>query len=456
MPRQIDKKQITLFALTWPIFIEIFLHMLMGNADTFMLSQYSDESVAAAGVANQILNLVIVMFGFIATGSVILITQNLGAGKEKTAKEVAVMSLITNFIIGSFISAILFFFSKPILSLMNLSPSLLDEGNQYLGIVGTFIVIQALIMTGAAVLRSYGFTKDTMYITILMNVLNVAGNYTLIFGAFGLPELGIQGAAISTAASRILGLVIIGFVLIKRIPALRESLEFNTRHLINLLKIGVPSAGEQLSYNMSQMAITFFVAMIGTEALTTKIYAQNLMMFIFLFSISVSQGTQILVGRMVGAKKYEEAFRRCMKSLYLAIGASVLMAVIVSTGSDSLFGLFTSNQEIIQTGGMLILLTVLLEPGRAFNLVIIGALRAAGDVKFPVYMGLISMWGISVPVAYVLGIHFGFGLAGIWIAFILDEWTRGILMYFRWKSRAWVSKGFVEKGKPALREQTAH
>ncbi|MGD7009123.1 MATE family efflux transporter [Metabacillus sp. 84] len=455
MSKNIEKKQLTLFVLTWPIFIEIFLHMLMGNADTFMLSQYSDESVAAAGVANQILNLVIVMFGFIATGSVILITQNIGAGREQTAKEVAIMSVIANLLIGVLISGVLFLFSEPILNMMNLSSALMEEGHKYLGVVGTFIFIQALIMTAAAVLRSYGYTKDTMYVTICMNLFNIAGNYVLIFGAFGLPELGIQGAAISTVISRVFGLAAVSILLVKRIPALRTSLDLKWNHLKSLLKIGVPSAGEQLSYNMSQMAITFFIAMIGTEALTTKIYAQNLMMFIFLFSISVSQGTQILVGRMVGAKKYEEAFRRCMKSLYLALGASLLMAVIVSAFSDSLFNLFTSNEEIIQTGGLLILLTVLLEPGRAFNLVIIGALRAAGDVKFPVYMGLISMWGISVPVAYFLGIHLGYGLAGIWVAFILDEWTRGIIMYFRWKSRVWVSKGFVENEKTALREQTA-
>ncbi|KZZ84590.1 MATE family efflux transporter [Bacillus sp. SJS] len=454
MTKNIDKKQLTLFALTWPIFIEIFLHMLMGNADTFMLSQYTDDSVAAAGVANQILNLVIVMFGFIATGSVILITQNIGAGKEQAAIDVAIMSVIANLIIGLLVSIVLFAFSKPILQIMNLSPSLLEEGNKYLGIVGTFIFVQALIMTGASILRSYGYTKDTMFVTICMNVLNICGNYLLIFGAFGFPEMGIKGAAVSTVISRVLGLIAVSVLLIKRIPALKSNLAFQWTHLKNLLKIGIPSAGEQLAYNMSQMAITFFIAMIGTEALTTKIYAQNLMMFIFLFSISVSQGTQILIGRMVGAKKYEEAYERCMKSLYLAIGASLFMAVIVSTFSDNLFDLFTNNEEIIQTGGMLILLTILLEPGRAFNLVIIGALRAAGDVKFPVYMGLISMWGISVPVAYLLGIHFGYGLAGVWIAFILDEWTRGIMMYIRWKSRKWVSKGFVEKGKTALQEQT--
>lgn len=212
----------------------------------------------------------------------------------------------------------------------------------------------------------------------------------------------------------------------------------------------MPSAGEHLAYNGSQIVITIFITMLGAEALTTKVYAQNLMMFIFLFSLAISQGNQIMIGQMTGAKEYNQAYARCMKSLYWGIGTSAVIAVIFSIFTDSLFGIFTDNTEILQTGAVLLLLTIILEPGRAFNLIIISALRAAGDVKFPVYMGILSMWGISVPLAYVLGIQFELGLAGIWIAFIADEWLRGILMLIRWKSRVWINKGFVLHSKAAI------
>jgi Na+-driven multidrug efflux pump len=191
------------------------------------------------------------------------------------------------------------------------------------------------------------------------------------------------------------------------------------------------------------MVITIFIAALGTEALTAKVYAQNIMMFIFLFSVAISQGTQILIGHMVGGKDYEAAYKRCMKSLRLAIMISFGTAVIFSLFSEELMGIFTSNPDIIKIGSVLILLTILLEPGRSFNLVVINSLRAAGDVKFPVYMGILSMWGVSVTLSYVLGIHFGLGLAGIWIAFIADEWLRGLLMLWRWRSRVWVNKSFV-------------
>ena len=438
-------KNMSLFALTWPIFIEIFLHMLMGNADTLMLSQYSDNSVAAVGVANQILSLIIVMFGFVATGTVILVAQYLGAEKELEAGSVSVVSLFANLIFGIILSIILLVFTAPILKLMDIPSELMGEASSYIKIVGGFVFIQALIMTASAILRSHGYTKDAMYITIGMNILNVIGNYLFIFGPFGIPVLGVDGVAISTTVSRLIGFIVILIVLVKRAPN-----ALPVRNIIrplqffkDLLKIGIPSAGEQLSYNGSQMVITIFIASLGTEDLTTRVYAQNIMMFIFLFAVAISQGTQIMIGHMIGAGKISEAYQRCLRSLKIAIVISLGMAIVVSLLSKPLFSIFTDNSAIISLGSILILITIILEPGRSFNLVVINSLRAAGDVRFPVYIGILSMWGVSVTLAYLLGIQLGLGLVGIWIAFCVDEWLRGIIMLFRWKSKVWVDKAFV-------------
>ncbi|WP_226644704.1 MATE family efflux transporter [Mesobacillus subterraneus] len=447
--------KLSLFAITWPLFIEILLYMLMGNADTLMLSQYSDNSVAAVGVSNQILSMVIVMFGFIATGTAILVAQNLGAKMDDDAREVSAVSIGANLIFGLVLSAAVFIFSEQLLRLMDLPPELFDEANSYLRIVGGFSFIQSLIMTVSSIIRSYGFTRDIMYVTIGMNVLNVIGNYFFIFGPFGFPVLGVEGVAISTTVSRILGLLAAIYVMTKRVPGslpLSMLFSFPKKHLKNLLNIGIPSAGEHLSYNGSQMVITYFIATLGTQALTAKVYTQNVMMFIFLFSIAISQGTQILIGHMVGAKEIENAYKRALKSLKLAIIISIVTASIVSFFSKNLLGIFTDNMSIIELGTTLILLTIILEPGRSFNLVLISSLRAAGDVKFPVYMGILSMWGVSVTLSYFLGIHLGMGLVGIWIAFIADEWLRGLLMLWRWRSRVWVKKSFVPDAQPVQAE----
>lgn len=447
--------KLSLFAITWPLFIEILLYMLMGNADTLMLSQYSDNSVAAVGVSNQILSMVIVMFGFVATGTAILVAQNLGAKKDDDAREVSAVSIGANLVFGLILSAAVFIFSEQLLRLMDLPLELFDEANSYLRIVGGFSFIQSLIMTVSSIIRSYGFTRDIMYVTIGMNVLNVIGNYLFIFGPLGFPVLGVEGVAISTTVSRILGLLAAIYVMTKRVPGslpISMLFSFPKKHLKNLLNIGIPSAGEHLSYNGSQMVITYFIATLGTQALTAKVYTQNVMMFIFLFSIAISQGTQILIGHMVGAKDIENAYKRALKSLKLAIIISIATAALVSFFSKDLLGIFTDNMSIIELGTTLILLTIILEPGRSFNLVLISSLRAAGDVKFPVYIGILSMWGVSVTLSYFLGIYLGMGLVGIWIAFIADEWLRGLLMLWRWRSRVWVKKSFVPEVQPAQTE----
>lgn len=440
-------KRITLFGLTWPIFIEIFLHMLMGNADTLMLSQYSDKAVAAVGVSNQVLSVVIVMFGFVAQGAAILIAQNLGARNNQQAGEISVLSINLNLLFSLFLSVVLFFGAQYILQLMDLPQEIMNEASGYMQIVGGLIFIQALIMTLGAILRSYGYTKDTMNVTIGMNILNVIGNYFVIFGPFGFPVLGVEGVAYSTAISRFIGVIVLFYLFLKRNQGeiqVAYFFRFPKSYVKRLLQIGIPSAGEQISYNASQMVITYFVAQLGTIAITTKVYAQNIMMFIFLFSIAIGQGTQILVGHLVGAGDIEAAYKRVMKSLKISIVISLSMATVVYFYSSQLLGIFTDDTTILETGTGLLLMTVVLEPGRAFNLIMISSLRAAGDVKFPVYIGVAVMWGIGVTFAWFFAIYLNLGLIGIWISFIADEWMRGLFMLRRWRNRNWVSMSFVK------------
>ncbi|UCZ52020.1 MATE family efflux transporter [Bacillus shivajii] len=438
----------TLFALTWPIFIEILLHMLMGNADTLMLSQYDDDSVAAVGVANQIMSVIIVMFGFVATGTTILIAQYIGAKKEEKAGHIAVVSIVANLLFGLILSLFLFVFGEMILSAMNLPEELMSTALIYLQIVGGFAFVQSLIMTLSAIVKSHGFTKDAMFVTLGMNALNVFGNYVFIFGAFGAPSLGATGVAISTSASRTLGLIVLFIFLYKRVqghlPWGYLTAKFPKEELRQLLKIGIPSAGEHLSYNASQMVITYFIAMMGTTALTTRVYALNIIMFALLFAIAIGQGTQILVGHLIGEKRKQEAYQRCLRSLWIAMTISTFAATTFAILRDEILSIFTNNPDIIQLGGTLLLLTIILEPGRAFNLVVINSLRAAGDVKYPVYIGIAVMWGVAVTVSYTAGIIFGLGLIGVWIAMILDEWIRGLLMLKRWRSKKWEQMSFID------------
>jgi len=440
-------KQIGLLALTWPIFIELFLHMLMGSTDTFMLSHISDEAVAAVGVANQLVFFMILVFGFVATGTAVLVSQNLGAGLQVDARKVSGLSLSLNLIFGVLVSIIVVGFNDLFLQMFNLTPEIHRLAQQYLTIVGGTLFTQALLVTASAILRANGLTKEAMFISIIMNIIHLAGNSLFIYGLFGVPEMGVQGVAISTAISRAIAVILIFRLLYRRLPmriALEDYLNFNKSFIKKILKIGVPSAGENVVYNTSQMAITVIIGLLGAMALTTRVYTFNIMSFMMLFGIAIGQGTQILIGYKVGAREFDKAYHQLLKSLKLSIIITMAITVVIVAIREPILGVFTDNKEIIREGSKVLLLCLILEPGRTFNIVVISSLRAAGDAVFPVKMALVSMWGISVPLAYFLGITMGFGLSGIWIAFIVDEWFRGIIMYIRWRSRVWEKKVLVD------------
>ena len=436
----LNKQTAALFVITWPIFIELFLHIATGSIDVFMLSRVSDEAVAAVGVANQILYMCIILFGFVSMGTTVVVAQYVGAQKHADASQVAAISITLNLFLGLLVGTSLVLFDTWILSLFRLDESLLAYGEVYLNIVGGALLFEALLLTASAAIRSYGFTRDVMLVILGINVLNIIGNYLLIFGSFGFPELGVTGAALSTAVCRFIGLVVMFILLYKRLPERIRSTDYwriRLHNLRNILRVGIPAGGEHLSWQTSQMVIIGFITLLGTTALTTHIYTFQLLLFIMLFGIAVGQGTEIIIGQMIGAGKKEEAYHRMFDSLKWSLVITLLMVILFVAFRHQLYDLFTDDRQIIATGAMLILITIILEPGRTFNLVIINSLRAAGDTKFPVFIGILSMWGISVPLAYLFGITLEFGLLGIYMAFVIDEWLRGILMFFRWKKRSW-------------------
>ncbi|WP_312116052.1 MATE family efflux transporter [Brevibacillus reuszeri] len=433
-------KKWSLLSLVWPIFVEQLLQMLMGSIDTLMLSQYSDKAVAAVGVAAQVYALATFLFGFVATGAGVLIVQAIGARRPTQVGEVSVAALSMNLLVSIMVSMTLVAFAEPFLRLFKLTEELISYGVPYLTIIGLSSMLSSLIVTVGVIMRGHGHVREVMTASFLMNILNAAGNYIVLFEPFGLPVLGVEGVAVVTVISRAIGVFILLILFQRRLPGLlpyRRILRCLKQYALPILRIGIPSAGEYISYNASQVVITSFVAILGTVALTTKIYTQNLTMFIFLFSVSIGQATQILVGRLIGGGQSEEAYRICLKSLKISLLITFGVSIGMFSFAQTLLGLFTDDPLILETGRTLMLLSLILEAGRTFNIVLIGSLNAGGDVRFPVIVGIISMWGLSVPLSYFFGISLGFGLAGIWWAFIIDEWLRGLLMLWRWRSRSW-------------------
>ena len=429
-----------------PIFIETLLIMMLGAVDTIMLSQYSDESVAAVGVVNQIVMFAFLIFEVINIGTSVLCSQYLGAKLHDKMIQVVGVSLVLNIVVGLAVSCILHFGASYLLNLMGLRPELLQYGIGYMEIVGAFAFFQAISLTISASLRSANKAIYPMLVTVLVNIMNIAGNYILIFGKFGLPALGAEGAAISTSVARGVSMVVLFIILFrKHIPKFPLVLfrPFPWIELKNLLKIGIPSAGENMSYSFSQVVITYFINILGNNALATRTYTVNIVMFVYLFAIAMAQGGAISIGHLVGQDKIRAAYLLGKYVMRLSILVSLILSCLWAVFGHTIFSMLTNNEEIIRLGVTIMTIDILVEIGRAVNIYATNALRSAGDVNFPFYLGVIVQWSVSVGLSYLLGIHWGWGLVGMWIAFLLDENIRAIVFVRRWNSMKWAQKSFT-------------
>lgn len=436
-----------LTSLAGPIFIETLLVMMLGAVDTFMLSRHSDNSVAAVGVVNQIMNLVFLLFEVISIGTSILCSQYIGAKRQDKVIQTVGISLLFNLFSGLLISTCLYFTAEGILLMMGLRPDLMSEGLPYMKIVGGFAFLQAISLSLSASLRSADKAKYPMYVAVAVNIINIIGNYTLIFGKFGMPALGVQGAAISTSFCRLVSVILLMVLLMKKhIPSFPKQLftPFPWVELRNLLKIGIPSAGEHMSYSLSQVVISYFINMIGNQALATRTYVVNIVMFTYIFALSIAQGGAILIGHLVGMKKVKAAYVIGKRVMRLGTATSVILTFVTAVFGRQLMSLLTSDPWIIATGASILWIEVLLENGRALNFFGVNALRSAGDIYYPVCVGIVVMWGIQVVGSYILGISLGWGLVAMWAVFALDENIRGLIFLRRWNSFRWVGKGFLK------------
>jgi putative MATE family efflux protein len=442
-----DRTSIGLFKLTWPIFVENLLRVSLSSVDVFMLSFYSEKAVAAVGLVGQLVFFIQLLYLMVAVGSSILIAQHLGARQPRKAGQIALGSFTLASILSLILSVAMCLNADMVLRFYKLDPQVHCFAWQFLFIYSIGSIFTAFGMVQGAILRTHGHTREPMVCNVIANVINVAGNYLFIFGPFGIPVLGVVGVALSTVFSQ-------AFVCVALMFRLRShhdiELPFREiRHVPRavyrkILAVGIPTAGENLSYTIGQIIILRMVSSMGTDALAAFVYSLTILRFVHTTSISIGNGTQIKVGYYVGAGSPEEAYHRVYRYFLTGFFLSLLLVIAVNLFQSPLLAMLTKNPAVLHLAAGVFLVSLVLEPGRNFNIIIIPALKGAGDVRFPVYMGMIFMWGVGVLFAYVFGIAFGWGLIGVWIALACDEWVRGLIMLFRWKNGRWRNKALVQ------------
>ena len=435
-----------LISLIIPIFFELLLVTIVGNIDTIMLGYYSDEAVGAIGGITQLLNIQNVIFSFINMATAILTAQFLGAKDYKRVKQVISVSLVLNVLLGLILGGIYLFFWESLLQKINLPAELIGIGKYYFQMVGGLCILQGIILSCGAILKSHGRPTETLIINVGVNILNIIGNAFFIFGWLGMPVLGPKGVGISTVISRGIGCVAAFYMMCKycNFTFKKKYIKpFPFKIVKNILSIGLPTAGENLAWNVGQLMIVAMVNTMGTTIIASRTYLMLISSFTMTLSIALGQGTAIQVGHLVGAGEIKEVYHKCLKSLKIALIFAFVTTSLVFLFRKPIMSIFTTNPDILKASLKIFPLMILLEMGRVFNIVIINSLHAAGDIKFPMFMGITCVFTVAVLFSYLFGISLGWGLAGIWLANAMDEWIRGLAMYFRWKSKKWQNKSFV-------------
>lgn len=435
-----------LINLIIPIFIELLLATSIGIADTIMVSNVGETVVSGVALVDSLNMLLINIFAAIATGASVVICQYIGSNDKESANLVASQSVIASLLLASFIMVICLISGDNLLVLLfgKSEQSVLDNASIYFILSAISYPFLAVHGTCSAIFRSMRNSRITMYVSILMNIINITGNAILIFG-FG---LGAAGAAIATLVSRIIGAVIMLYLLSDKSKIINLRSIFPLKFRIDVLKkifsIGIPAGTETVIFQLGKVLTQNFITGFGTAAITANAVTGNL------FSLTCMPGSALnlaiitIVGQCVGANEYKEAKDYIIKITLAGSFFLTITNILIYSLSEPALALYGISQEATIISKDLIFYSCFAQSilwSMAF--IIPNGLRGSGDVKYTMTISIISMWVFRVGLGYILAIPYGFGVLGVWWAMIVDWIFRSIFFVGRLARNKWMTKKIV-------------
>lgn len=448
-----------LWHVTWPLFVSLGLSLSLTFTDAFFLSRISDAAAAAAGAINPLLGATLVLFSVVGQAGASVAGRLLGARRHGELPLTYLVMLGFNLAAGLAISALLFALHPWVPGWLGLRGEAEAAARVYMAVLGGCQVLKAVQLAYGNMLNSRGETRWVMVEAIATNVANIGLNFALFKGVFGLHATAGSVAAATMLALLFGMLFTIGVVHLRlgvRFP-LKSSWQELRRALRPILRIGLPSATEPISYQVAQVVINLLVISLGARALATRMYVISFVSISsVLWSLALGVGTQIAITHRVGADKLEEANDAFHRALLYAIAGNGAIALLLAFSYKPLLGLLTDDPEIASLAAPLFAVGVLVEMGRAVNIVAGGALRSTGDAGYASTVAPLLMWGVGVPAAFLFGGTLGMGLTGVWISMAIDECLRGVVCYRRWRSGRWRETSALAPNEPAHGVGLAH
>lgn len=450
-----DPDSISFRQLTPPLVAESILRTTVGVVNAAFLSRIDSSAVSAVNTSTQYINLCQIIATAVATGTVVCLNQAIGSRNRKNIDKYATIAFTANLVMGLIFGLLFFLFSGAFLSIMDFSPALRGMTLRYIRLVGSFMSVQCVQIIISNINRSTGRTKAPLVTNLVINLVNILGCWLVVTGrALGGTD-PIIGVAIANVASQFAGLATALIIFSRsgvsiRLSAIRP---FPWKDLKLSLSIGIPAGLNNIAYSSSQIVTTSIISMTTPLMLDAKQYIQSIIRYAALLGQAFAQSAVIMIGYRIGAGKYEEADRLRKKVTRIALISNFSFSILLLLCYRPLLNFLYGNADnaaymaqIIEIASVVMMIDVVVELGRALNNTLSGALQATGDVTFQLIVNQASGWLIAVGGAWLFGIKLDLGLYGIWIAFALDECTRGSILLYRWRSHAWVEKARMRTG----------
>jgi len=423
-----------LVKLIIPLIIEQILAVTVGMADSVMVARVGEAAVSGVSIVDSINTLLIGLFSAVATGGAVVSSQYLGQKNEEKASAAGEQLIMSNFALSTVIMLVALVGRNLLLNLLfgGVEPAVMKNARIYFFYTALSFPFLGVYNACAALFRSMGNSKISMKISVIANIINIIGNAILIF----IFKMGVAGAAIPTLVSRIFSSVVMFVLLLNKTRPIHIGNIFKYRpdiQLINrILKIGIPNGMENSVFQIGKILVQGIVAGLGTSAITANSIAANIGGFGVLPGSAMGLALITVVGRCVGAGDYDGVKKYTKKLMTIThICMAGINAVIILLIPEIL-KIYQVSDATAEIASSLMLYHAILSTfiwPTAFTLP--NALRAANDVKYTMWVSILSMWIWRIGLSYFLAITMKLGVLGVWIAMTVDWLFRTIFFVYR-------------------------
>lgn len=430
--------------LWWPILIENLTGGLVTFVDTVFISQISDKAAASIGMIGSLLSLGYFILPQFTSAGTAVAAQYIGAKRTAYVVPTYVANLILSTGIGLVLCLALFAVSPFVGLWYGMTHEQAAYAQQYLSIIVFNFILVGARGAYASVLASRTLTQWNMLTGVLINVLNIGLAAMLSKGAGFVPALGIRGVALATTLSYAAGFAVLFFIVHARlkISFFIQDLGTLLRTVLRaIVKVGIPSALEPLSYTMQSAVVSVLIIGMGYVAMGANTFVWQLLFFDLALSSSLTAAGQIVMSHHLGAQELDKVNRTYFKVLFAAAAGAFVLVAAIALLHQPVLSMFTRDAAMIETAFYLLLICVAIEPIRAANILGNVALKLVGDGKFSLTVGLIFMWAV-VPLMF-LALRLGTGIVGLWVCLLIDEAVRAVISVARWKSGKWRTKTVI-------------